>query len=495
MIKKQANSNFNQALWLGISSVSTMLVSILSAAILSRFFDKAEYGTYKQIIFVYTTLLTVFQAGLPSVFSYFLPKYSHEAGKYIVNKINRVLFLLGVLLSLTIFFTSDIVASLLNNPELSRGLKLFSPFPIFTLPTLGLEGIYIVNKNTRFVAIYNTVTRLLMLTAIVLPVIFFKNTYETAIIGWGFASFIAFVIALCYKSRPYNDVENPEAIPGLLKTVLSYSLPIMGSSCVLMFYNSINQIVISRYFGVESFAEFSNGFMPLPFIAIIVNPIRQLLVPMISGASTSGDYEPVRDYYTKAVKEMALLLIPIIAFCMCYSQNLMVFLYGEQYSSSYIFFIIALIFNYFEIFPMQTILSGLGKTKLLFIFDVIFTILLYLVNIVLIKYGISSPVIVAIVFTVTQILLRYIVPYIYMSCSLKISPVSKKLIISILTITFHVAVAAFLTRIVSSFFSGMPIILSLLASAACFYAILLGSGYVLGLNYVSSVTRIIRKKK
>ena len=156
-------SNFNQALWLGISSVSSMLVSIVSAAILSRYFDKTEYGTYKQIIFVYTTLLTIFQAGLPSVFSYFLPKYPREAGKYIVNKINRILFGLGFLLSVNIFLTSGIVADFLNNPELERGLKLFSPFPLFTLPTLGLEGIYVVNKNTRFVAIYNTVTRLLML--------------------------------------------------------------------------------------------------------------------------------------------------------------------------------------------------------------------------------------------------------------------------------------------------------------------------------------------
>ena len=87
-------SNFNQAFWLSISSASSMLVSILSAVILSRYFDKVEYGTYKQIIFVYNTLLVVFQAGLPSVFTYFLPRYNHGEGKFIVKKlINCYLFL------------------------------------------------------------------------------------------------------------------------------------------------------------------------------------------------------------------------------------------------------------------------------------------------------------------------------------------------------------------------------------------------------------------
>ena len=150
-------SNYNQALWLSIGYVCSMAVGILSSAILSRYFSKTEYGTYKQIMYVYQILFSVFQAGLPAVFTYFLPRYSQEEGKYIVKKINFLLFILGLLCSLVLFFTSDILADLLKNPKLSTGLKIFSFFPLFTLPTLGVEGIYTVNKNTQFVAIYNVI--------------------------------------------------------------------------------------------------------------------------------------------------------------------------------------------------------------------------------------------------------------------------------------------------------------------------------------------------
>ena len=201
MIVEKSHSNFNQALWLSISYACSMLVGILSAAILSRCFDKAEYGTYRQILYVYQILFTVFQAGLPSVFTYFLPRYTKEENKYIVKKVNQLLFLLGVVCSLLLFFTSNIIASILNNPELSIGLKIFSFFPLFTLPTLGVEGIYTVNKNTKFVAIYTICTRLFMLACIVLPVIFMKNDYRYALIGWGIASFIAFIIAIIAKNR------------------------------------------------------------------------------------------------------------------------------------------------------------------------------------------------------------------------------------------------------------------------------------------------------
>lgn len=488
-------SNFNQALWLGISSVSSMLVSIVSAAILSRYFDKTEYGTYKQIIFVYTTLLTIFQAGLPSVFSYFLPKYPREAGKYIVNKINRILFGLGFLLSVTIFLTSGIVADFLNNPELERGLKLFSPFPFFTLPTLGLEGIYVVNKNTRFVAIYNTITRLLMLLCIVLPVVFIKNSYETAVLGWGLASIFAFVIAMCYKTRPYKDIEQAEEIPHLMKKVLSYTLPIMGTSCVMLFYNSINQLVISRYFGVESFAEFSNGFMPLPFIAIIINPIRIMLIPMVSKAHTEGSLEEAKRFLNTSIKEIALLIVPMVAFCFAFAKPIMVFLYGEQYANSYIFFMIALTFNYCEIFPLQVILNGLGRTKELFIFDLVYTLLLLGINILLIKLNLSSPVVVAIVFNVIQILLRYITPYIYLVAKEKFHPIYGSVFKTVLLITLHAIIIVVISYLASKFIKGLPVVFELAISGILYYLILIGTGRFFGFDYLKSFKRLIPNKK
>ena len=487
--------NLNQAIWLGISSLSSMLVSIVSAAILARFFDKAEYGTYKQIIFVYTTLLTIFQAGLPSVFSFFLPKYSHESGKYIVNRINRLLFILGLLLSATLFLSSSYIADFLGNPELASGLKLFSPFPFFTLPTLGLEGIYIVNKNTKFVAIYNTVTRLLMLLCIVLPVIFINNTYQTAVLGWGAASIFAFVLACIFKTRPYRDVSNPSIVPNLMSSVLKYSLPIMGSSCILLFYNSINQLLISRYFGVEAFADFSNGFVPLPFVAIIINPIRQLLVPMFSKAQSEGKLREPIAFLNKSIIEISLVMVPLIAFCYLFAEDIMLFLYGDLYVSSAIFFIANLTFNLSEIFPMQAVLSGLGKTKLLMFFDIVYTILLFLVDITLIILGVADPVVIAFVFIIVQILLRGVTPYIYLLTTNRISIVEKTVILNILKMVAHAFVCAILTHWCVSFL--LPSIhgfWKLTIAITVYYLQLEATGRLFHTDYLSFIKRVIIRK-
>lgn len=191
MLRNQ-QSGFNQALWLGISQASSFVLAFISAAILSRYFDKTEYGTYKQIIYVYTTLQTVFTAGLPGVFSYFLPRYSEAEGKTLVNKITRVFFVLGLLFSVVLYTTSGLIADLLKNPELEIGLKIFSPFPLLTIPTMGIEGIYTALKKTQYIAIYHAISKLSMLVCLVLPVIAWHGDYRSAIVGWGggFAGYV-----------------------------------------------------------------------------------------------------------------------------------------------------------------------------------------------------------------------------------------------------------------------------------------------------------------
>lgn len=95
----EGKSNTHQAFWVVIGSLSSLSLAIVSSAILSRYFTKEEYGTYRQIIYIYTTLLIIFTGGLPEVFAYYLPRFNITAGKYIVWKITKTLFLSGLIFS------------------------------------------------------------------------------------------------------------------------------------------------------------------------------------------------------------------------------------------------------------------------------------------------------------------------------------------------------------------------------------------------------------
>ena len=110
--------------------------------ILSRFFDKGDYGTYKQVMYVYSTLLAVFTLGLPKAYAYFLPKYATNYSRDIISKVTKIFFILGEAFSLFLLCCAGPIASVMNNPDLRSALIVFSPTPFLLLPTMGLDAIY-----------------------------------------------------------------------------------------------------------------------------------------------------------------------------------------------------------------------------------------------------------------------------------------------------------------------------------------------------------------
>lgn len=360
---KSNSSNTIQAFWVGLGNLSAFTLSIASAAILSRYFDKAEYGTYRQIIYVYTTLLVVFSAGLPRVFSYFLPRYSREEGKAIVWKVSRFLFLCGLAFSLFLFIFSGLIADLLKNEELKAGLRLFSPIPMLLLPTLGIEGIFSTYKKAFFIAVYNVSTRLLMLVFIVLPVIAFKGTYVHAISGWLVASLLTLIMAYKFKNIPFKGIKN---VPTTLdnKKIFAYSFPLVTASIFNIIYKAADQLFISRFFGTRTFAEFANGFVELPFVAMITASTSVVLTPVFSRTfhENRGIAELIASW-RNALKKSAIIIYPILIYMFTYASEIMVLLYSEKYRISASYLKIHIIINFFNIIIFGPLFFSMGKTR------------------------------------------------------------------------------------------------------------------------------------
>lgn len=355
-------SNSKQALWLAISQFCTFALSFVSAAILSRYFDKNEYGTYRQILYVYNTMLILFTAGLPSVFSYFIPRLNVSEQKSLVNTMTKILVYIGGLFSIVLFFSSSLIAKLLENPELIVGIKLFSLFPLFTLPAMGVEGIYTAIRETKRIAVYVFFSKVLMLIFIVAPVLIFRTTYRGAIIGWGIANFIIFLFAIYMKNRPYSSV-NAEIVPNIYKRIFDYTWPLTGAFIAGFIISCADQFFISRYYGTDTFADFSNGNLTIPFAAMIAGSIKAVLLPVLSKAQAEDKLLESVPVYVNAVIKSIRLVIPIISFAVVFGSYLMTFLYSPKYLSSTSYFQMHAIRDFIGAIPYFSVLLAFGLSK------------------------------------------------------------------------------------------------------------------------------------
>jgi O-antigen/teichoic acid export membrane protein len=392
-LSKETNNTL-QAFWVGMGSLSSFGLSIVSAVVLSRYFGKTEYGTYRQVLYVYNTLLIIFSAGLPKVYSYYLPRFDLSQGKDIVWKVTKVLIAGGFCFSVFLFLCSDIISEILKNPDLSVGLKWFSPIPILLLPTLGIEGIFSTYKKTIYIALYNTISRFLMLVSIVLPVVVFEGTYIHAIYGWIFASFLSLIIALYFKQIPFKSVLSKKSNL-MYSEVLKYSMPLVTASIAGIAIRSADQFYISRYFGSAVFAEFSNGFIELPFVLIITGATSTVLMPIFSEIDKNkSDISQVITLFRSAILKSSILIYPIVMFFIFNAENVILTLYSSTYLNSTNYFRIALTLNFFNIIIFAPLLLAMGKTHIYSKVHILFAFAVWILG-YLVVYIFKSPVAIA----------------------------------------------------------------------------------------------------
>ena len=399
-------SNSRQALWIGIGSFFSILVGIINPMILSRVFSKVDYGTFKQVMYVYSTLVTVFTLGLPKAYSYFLPKYEKVYSKDIINKISKIFYMMGIIFSLFIFSLSDVIAKFLNNDDLSIALKIFSPTPFFLLSTFGLEGIYATFKKAQFITIYTIVTRVLTVLLTILPVIVFNGTYIHAIVGFNVASFLSFLLTIYMKSFPVRNVSHEKS--GLTyKLILSFSLPLLYASLWGLVIGSTTQFFISRYYGVETFADFSNGFMEVPFASLVVSSVATVLLPRLSELGNEESRNDVIVLWRSAFIKSAKVIFPILIFSVVFARPIMVCLYGKAYEASAIYFKIKNLSSLFYIVPFAPIMLAIGKTRTFANIHMITAFLIVISEFICIK-TFYSPILLAFVSEICQVFKLYL---------------------------------------------------------------------------------------
>lgn len=395
-------SNTKQAFWIGLGSLMSFLVGIISSMILSRVLSKSDYGTYRQVIFVYNTLLAVFSLGLPKAYSYFLPKYEKIYARDIIKKITSLFFFLGAVFSLVLLCGASVIASILGNPELSLAIKVFSPTPFFLLPTLGIEGIFATYRKSHYVTLYIALTRTITVLATVLPVLLFNGTYIHALIGFDIASLFAFFIALFLKEFPVRGYKHVRSTLSY-RSIISFSLPLMYASIWGLVLGSAAQFFISRYYGNDIFAEFSNGFIELPITAMVVASIATVLLPRFSEKDTGdGMNDDVLALWRNSLIKSSKIIFPVLVFSSFFSFLIMECLYGRIYRSSGAYFLIKNISGLCYIVPFAPILLSIGKSKQYANVHMFMAVLCVMLEFACVKLF-DSPIIVAVVAEVCQV--------------------------------------------------------------------------------------------
>lgn len=361
------DSTFKPALLLMSGRALGFAVSFCIPVVLVRIFDQAEFGTYKQLFLLYSTLYGIAQLGMAESLFYFLPLAPREGGRYTLNSL-LVLAGAGVACFALLGTTGSSISHGVNNSELSRHIPLIGIYLLLMLASAVLEIVMISRKRHLWASLSYGVSDLLRTVFFVTPALLLRQLDWLLLGAVAFAS-LRFCGALFYLRREFDGELRPNAT--LLKKQLAYTIPFGIAGLVEMLQSSFHQYAVSYHFDPATFAIYSVGCLQIPLVDFVFTPAGNVMMVRMSEKIRDGRSEAVLAIWHDTTRKLALIFFPLVGLLLVNAREIIVFLFTESYLASVPIFTIWSTAILFSVLQTDGVMRVYAQTRFLLVLNTI----------------------------------------------------------------------------------------------------------------------------
>lgn len=337
------------------------VLSFFIPVILVRVFDQTQFGTYKQIFLLYSTLFGVAQLGMAESLYYFIPSDPKHASRYIVN---AFLVLLGAgaaclgILSLS----ARRISVWMNNPDLAPYLVLLGVYLLMSMASAVLEIVMISQSRYAMAAISYAASDALRSFLLVVPALFHGRLHWLMIGAVAYAA-LRLTATVIYLYRSYCGSLTPDR--ALFSRQLSYVVPFELAIIVEIVYLNLHQYMVSYNFDAATFAVYSIGILQIPLVDFIGNPACNVMMVNMSEQIRKGSHATVLLLWQDTTRKLALVFFPLAGLLMICAHEIITFLFTLKYAASVPVFIIWTSTIIFSAFQVDGVLRVFAATRAL----------------------------------------------------------------------------------------------------------------------------------
>jgi O-antigen/teichoic acid export membrane protein/transposase-like protein len=354
--------SFNErAAWLTRANLLAFGLSFLTPLVIVRVFDQAEFGTYKQLFLILTTLMTALYLQVPMSAYYFMRR---EPDKRPQVAMNIILFYLatGLLTALVFIAYPTWITYIFNNPALDAHIPLLGVTLTVCLMATNIEifplAVGDVRTASRFIVLAQISKSLSMIFA---AIIF--GSLRAVLWGAIIQGVIQCAFMLGYIHYRIGSLKiRPDQLFdwSLLKKQITNS-PSRGDGGVAHSLGAeLHNYFVSYYFSAASFAIYVNGCFQPPLVSLMQGSFKDALAQEAPRLEASGDYKGIVHAWVDAIRRLSLVILPACALMFVVRRELMVTLFTEAYAESAEIFSIYLAVTLTQITLISPILSSIA---------------------------------------------------------------------------------------------------------------------------------------
>lgn len=307
-------------------------------------FGDVGNGYYSAGYEIYALLLAFSSIGIPSVIAKLVSErvaVGDNKGAQRIFKVSFGIFVgIGAVSSAGLYIFADwIAANILNVPDVGLVLKVLAPAIVFVSASAVIRGYFSGIDDMKVTSISQMLEQLLnaVLSIALVYAVIGKDPYIMAAAG-NVATTISVILAFIYVAIYYkkkklfitkNEVslEEKKSTKELIKTILSFSIPVTLASIVSVMNTIVDTITTTNYIQkafesqITDVAMLQQKAVELKGMLSKVNTIIGLpqsitiavaiaIVPIISAYIAKGDKKGAKDKLSRAITLSNLIIMP-----------------------------------------------------------------------------------------------------------------------------------------------------------------------------------------
>jgi len=396
MQDKSAGSVFKPAFMLMSGRALGFVAAFAIPVVLVRVFDQTEFGTYKQLFLIYTTLYGIAQLGMAESLFYFLPTAPSARGGYVLNSL-LALALAGLICLAGLWIGAVPLGRWFNNPGLERYVPLVGVYLLLMLVSAVFEIVMITRKHHLFAFGAYALSDVVRAGLYIVPALLFHSLLAV------FLGAVAFALARLITASLYLRRELSGALafdPALMKKHLAYALPFALAVSIETLQNNLHMYVVSYHFDAATFAIYSVGCLQIPLVDFMMTSTSSVMMVKMSEDLREGRNQDALELWLDTTRKLMLVFAPLVGGLMVLAGILITLLFTTNYAASTPLFMVWTTSMLFTAIMTDSVLRVHADTRFLVVLNLLRLLVVALAIVpFLTKFGLMGAVLVTLLAT------------------------------------------------------------------------------------------------
>lgn len=353
---------------------------------LARKLLPSDYGTFKQIFLVFSTLYLILQAGMVQSLYYFIPREPARRATWIIQSL-LVLSGTGIAAGAAILFFGAKLSAFFSNPALGAFVPHLALFTALMIGASYFEALLIAEEKVAAGSAVLFFSEALRSLFILFPLLIF-HTLSGIVLGLIAFAALRFSVSLSYTCMLLFRREKAGGSLfswGTLKTQLAYSLPFGAAIVVDVLQINLHQYAVAYLFDAATFAVYSVGMLQLPIVDLFYTPMSDLLIVRMGQLLRKGSQPERLGLWVDMTKRLALLFMPMAIYFCLIAPDLITLFFTDTYAGAIPLFRIAVMTILLDSFLTEGMLRCHAEAKFFLLIPTLKVILTLLLMIPMIK--------------------------------------------------------------------------------------------------------------